>query len=120
MREAVIQAFYALRDPESSICSLGPIDPQAVAREHFWWIEEGIVSKYFDAMQGIHRQYLPNAEYGGCSHRAVFVMAGPGVRRGRRLPVPLWTPDIAPTLAHLLDIPMPAQAEGKIILVALD
>jgi predicted AlkP superfamily phosphohydrolase/phosphomutase len=159
VREAVIQAFYALRDPETgqcpvalalrkedasflgqwgdrvgdivyyltpgyatggSICSLGPIDPQAITREHFQWIEEGIVSEYFDAMHGIHHQYLPNAEYGGCSNRAVFVMTGPGVRRGTHLPVPPWTPDVVPTLAHLLGFPAPDQAEGMIIAAALE
>ncbi len=159
VREAVIQTFYALRDPETGQCpvalalrkedasflgqwgntvgdivfyltpgyapsgavhSLGPIDPEAVAGVHFRWIEEGIESPYFAAMQGLHNPYLPNAEYGGCSNRAVFVMAGPGVRRGQRLPVPPWTPDVVPTLAHLLGIPMPAQAEGKIISAALD
>jgi predicted AlkP superfamily phosphohydrolase/phosphomutase len=159
LREAIIQAFYALRDPETgqcpvalalrkedasfmgqwgdtvgdivyyltpgyassgSICSLGPIDPQAVARQHFKWIEAGIESKYYAAMHGIHHQYLPNAEYGGCSNRAVFVMAGPGVRKRQRLPVPPWTPDVVPTLTHLLGIPAPAQAEGKIIAAALE
>ena len=159
VREAIIQAFYALRDPETGQCpvalalrkedasflgqwgdtvgdvvyyltpgyapcggvqSLGPIDPQASARQHFQRIEEGIESPYFAALQGIHNPYLPNAEYGGCSNRAVFIMAGPGVREGQRLPVPPWTPDVVPTLAYLLGMPMPAQAEGKIIAAALD
>ncbi|HIQ04075.1 MAG TPA: hypothetical protein EYH31_00065 [Anaerolineae bacterium] len=159
VREAVIQAFYTLRDPETgqcpvalalrkedasflgqwgdtvgdivyyltpgyassgTICSLGPIDPQTIARQHFQWIEEGIESPYFAAMQGLHNPYLPNARYGGCSNRAVFVIAGPGVRRGYRLPVPPWTPDVVPTLTYLLGIPAPAQAEGKIVSTALE
>ena len=99
---------------------MGPLDPQAIEDQHFAWIEEGIPSHYFAGMHGIHHQYLPNAEYGGCSNRAVFVLAGPGVRQGVRLRVPPWTPDVVPTLVHLLGMPLPAQAEGKIVAAALD
>ena len=159
VREAVLHAFYALRDPETGLCpvalalrkedasflgqwgntvgdivyylrpgyassgaiaSIGPLDPEIVRRDHFRWIEAGIPSQYYAGMHGIHHQYLPNAVYDGCSNRAVLVMAGPGVRRGARLPVPPWTPDVVPTLAHLLGLPLPAQAEGHIIAAALD
>ncbi len=158
VREQVIQAFYAMRDPETGQCpvalalrkedavflgqwgntvgdivfyltpgyapsgtiqSLGPIDLEAVGRMQYTLIEEGLESAYFAAMQGIHHQYLPHVEYGGCSNRATFVMAGPGVRRGCRLRVPPWTPDVVPTLVHLLGIALPAQAEGKMIAEAL-
>ena len=159
VREHVIQAFYAMRDPETDRCpvalalrkedaaflgqwgdtvgdivyyltpgyapsgmiqSLGPIDLEAVSQMQYTLVEEGLASKYFAAMQGIHHQYLPHVEYGGCSNRATFVMAGPGVRRGHRLRVSPWTPDVVPTLVHLLGIPLPAQAEGKIIAEALE
>jgi arylsulfatase A-like enzyme len=114
--------FYLTPGYASSgtITSLGPLDSQAIEDQHFAWIEEGIPSQYFAGMHGIHHQYLPNAEYGGCSNRAVFVLSGPGVRRGVRLRVPPWTPDVVPTLVHLLGMPLPAQAEGKIVAAALD
>jgi len=159
VREQVIQAFYAMRDPETGQCpvalalrkedavflgqwgntvgdivyyltpgyapsgtiqSLGPIDLESVAELQYVTVEEGLASNYFAAMQGIHHQYLPHAEYGGCSNRATFVMAGPGVRSGHHLRVPPWTPDVVPTLVHLLGFPLPAQAEGKIIADALE
>jgi hypothetical protein len=158
VREAVIQAFYAMRDPETGQCpvalalrkedaaylgqwgdtvgdivfyltpgyasggtvqSLGPMDLEAAAGNQYATVGEGLASQYFAAMQGIHHQYLPHVEYGGCSNRAVFVMAGPGVRRGRRLRVSPWTPDVVPTLVHLMEFPLPEQAEGKIIADAL-
>jgi predicted AlkP superfamily phosphohydrolase/phosphomutase len=100
--------------------SLGPLDLEAIDGEQFTWIEEGLESAYFAAMHGIHHQYLPNAEYGGCSNRATFIMAGPGVCEGKRLSVPPWTPDVAPTIALLLGFPLPAHAEGKAIVEALE
>ena len=159
VREQVIQAFYAMRDPEMGQCpvalalrkedaaflgqwgntvgdivfyltpgyapsgmiqSLGPIDLEAIAQQQYTMVKEGLESKHFAAMQGIHHQYLPHVEYGGCSNRATFVMAGPGVRRGHHLRKAPWTPDVVPTLVHLLGLPLPAQAEGKIIAEALE
>ncbi len=121
--DTVGDIVYYLRPGYASsgaIASLGPLDPEIVKRDHFRWIEEGIPSQYYAGMHGIHHQYLPNAVYDGCSNRAVFLMAGPGVRRGVRLPVPPWTPDVVPTLAHLLGLPLPAQAEGHVIATALE
>jgi hypothetical protein len=159
VRDQVIQAFYAMRDPETGQCpvalavrkedaaylgqwgdtvgdivfyltpgyasggtiqSLGPMDLAAVAENQYATVEEGLASEYFAAMQGIHHQYLPHVEFGGCSNRAIFVMAGPGVRRGQRLRVPPWTPDVVPTLVHHMGFPLPEQAEGKIIAEALE
>jgi predicted AlkP superfamily phosphohydrolase/phosphomutase len=159
VREEVIQAFYAMRDPETGQCpvalalrkedagflgqwgdtvgdivfyltpgyasggtiqSLGPMDLEAIARLQYSTVDEGLASHYFAAMQGIHHQYLPHVEYGGCSNRAIFVMAGPGVRSGHRLRVSPWTPDVVPTLVHLMGFPLPEQAEGKVIAEALE
>jgi predicted AlkP superfamily phosphohydrolase/phosphomutase len=51
--------------------------------------------------------------------QAIFYLAGPGVRRGAKVP-PIRHIDIAPTLAHLLGIPAPAQAEGRVVTEALE
>jgi predicted AlkP superfamily phosphohydrolase/phosphomutase len=103
-----------------TVNSLGPMDLKAVADLQYSVVEEGLASEYFASMHGIHHQYLPHVEYGGCSNRAILTMAGPGVRRGHRLRVPPWTPDVVPTLAHLMGFPLPEQAEGKIIAEALE
>jgi predicted AlkP superfamily phosphohydrolase/phosphomutase len=105
--------------PDATMRSLGPIDLDEAQRLQYTLVEEGLASDYFAAMQGIHHQYLPHVEYGGCSNRATFVMAGPGVRSGCRLRVAPWTPDVVPTLVHLLGFPLPEQAEGKIIAEAI-
>jgi predicted AlkP superfamily phosphohydrolase/phosphomutase len=54
------------------------------------------------------------------SHRAegVLVLAGAGVRGGTRLAAPHMT-DVAPTLLHLLDVPLPANLDGRVLTEAL-
>lgn len=68
------------------------------------------------------RRGAGNGEHGFYPHRAkmkaVFFMAGPGVRRNLTVPG-VRQIDIAPTLARLLGIPAPADARGHVIGEAL-
>lgn len=50
--------------------------------------------------------------------RAMMLLAGPGVRTGVEL-APVSHADLAPTVAHLLGIPAPAQATGRLLIDAL-
>lgn len=50
--------------------------------------------------------------------RAMMLLAGPGVRAGVEL-APVSHADLAPTVAHLLGIPVPAQATGRLLADAL-
>jgi len=62
-----------------------------------------------------HHQFLPTTTYGGMTVKAIFIMKGPGVRRGYRRKRPIWQVDVAPTIAYALGIPEPAQCEGKVV-----
>ncbi len=74
-----------------------------------------------DAYGGFeHAFQLPTSRFGISSLRSLLVMAGPGIRRGVRLDRTIGLEDIAPTAAHLLGIPAPAQCEGGIIYQALE
>lgn len=97
-----------------NISSIEPIDPGLVPETGFTPVGEGMPTKY-GAMQGMHHPYLPTAKYGGCSVQGVFIMAGPGVKKGHRLSVPPWTVDVTPTICHLAGLPRPQQSEGKVI-----
>jgi predicted AlkP superfamily phosphohydrolase/phosphomutase len=65
--------------------------------------------------RGNHSGFLPTAKLGGCSNEAIFVISGPGVKKGYLRTEPIWLVDVAPTLAYLLDIPAPAQSEGHVL-----
>ena len=62
---------------------------------------------------GTHGQLPTHAD-----NAAFFLVAGPGIRRGTALP-PMKSRDVAPTLAHLLHVPMP-DVEGRLLSEALD
>jgi predicted AlkP superfamily phosphohydrolase/phosphomutase len=59
--------------------------------------------------------HLPQSAAGraNANLNATFYIAGPGIRHG--WPTRVRTIDVAPTLAYLLGIPAPAQAEGRIL-----
>lgn len=64
---------------------------------------------------GSHHEWLPTATYGILQNSAMFLMSGPGVRKGVISEKPINLVDIAPTIAWLMDIPVPAQSEGRIL-----
>ena len=50
----------------------------------------------------------------------VFVLSGPGARRGHRLAQPATLFDVAPTLLYLLGLPLSEEMPGHILIDALD
>jgi predicted AlkP superfamily phosphohydrolase/phosphomutase len=67
-----------------------------------------------------HGRCLPTAEYGIGSLKGLLLMAGPGIKKGFRLERTVSPLDIVPTLCHLLELPVPKDAEGGIIYQALE
>jgi len=66
-----------------------------------------------------HGPQNPMARTDTSDNAAAIVLAGPGVRKGyirdpQQVP-PMFTPDMAPTLAHLAGIEPPAHTEGKVV-----
>ncbi|MCL4458884.1 MAG: alkaline phosphatase family protein [Chloroflexi bacterium] len=74
------------------------------------------VSPHFGAQHGPH---LPTAEFGVGSLKGLFIMSGPGVKRNYLMGRTMWLTDIVPTICHLLDLPIPREAEGAILYQAL-
>jgi len=63
---------------------------------------------------GRHHSYLPTTQYWGCSVKATFIMAGPGVRKGFNRRTPIRTIDVSPTIAFLMGIPYPKTTDGLV------
>jgi len=63
-----------------------------------------------------HGQQLSTANFGSFGSLSCFlVMAGLGVKRGASIKPTRWLIDVAPTVAHLLGIPVPRNADGSIM-----
>jgi predicted AlkP superfamily phosphohydrolase/phosphomutase len=67
-----------------------------------------------------HAYYLPNAKLGNYTVSVPLIFYGPGIEKGSELNKKVNLIDVAPTLAHLLQIPKPAESQGRIIEEILD
>jgi len=65
-----------------------------------------------------HGRMIPTYETTYGTEKAIFTIAGPGIKRGYERPVdtlgPIKLLDVTPTLCHLLGIAPPAQSQGAI------
>jgi len=64
---------------------------------------------------GAHSYYLPEAKLGDYSISVPLIINGPGIRKGSTIKNKVELIDLAPTLAHLLKIPEPKNAQGSIL-----
>ena len=68
-----------------------------------------------------HGQQLSTVKFGVFgSMSCLLVMAGPGIKKGATIKPIRWLIDIAPTIAYLLDIPVPRNADGAIMYEILE
>lgn len=77
--------------------------------------------KFFDrgAEVASHGQQLSPTKFKGYSINALLALMGPGVKKERVKEGTIWLMDMVPTVAHLLEIPVPRNADGRIIYEAL-
>jgi len=64
---------------------------------------------------GQHGEVLPTGEWGIGSVKGLLVMNGPGLKKGYRLQRTVWMTDLVPTICYLMNLPVPAQAEGAVL-----
>ena len=67
-----------------------------------------------------HGQQLTTARHGIGDLHGLFILAGPGVKRGATIERSVWLTDVAPTVCHLTGLPVPRQGEGAVIYQALE
>ena len=68
---------------------------------------------------GAHGKQLPSTRFGIAGQHCTFVLSGAGVRRGVELKGQVRAVDVMPTIAHLLDLPIPGDTEGRIVYAAV-
>jgi hypothetical protein len=64
----------------------------------------------------IHGSQLPSVDLGKYGTiRSLLIANGPGIKKGHVMKTPIRMVDIAPTIAHILDMPAPKNSEGTVI-----
>jgi predicted AlkP superfamily phosphohydrolase/phosphomutase len=121
VRGQVVRELLAYKDPETG---LNPV-ALALKREdarilglYGDWVGD-VVYALNPTFGGEHGNFLPTAEHGFGSMKGLLIMSGPGLAEGLTLRRTVWLTDIAPTLCHLADLPVPRDAEGAIVYQAL-
>jgi len=122
VRDQVIKALYEYTDPETGKKPF----TLALRRE-----DARIIGLYGDRVGDIvyalssdfggqHGSQLPTEEFGIGALKGLLIMKGPGVKRNHVMKRTAWLMDIVPTICHLMDLPIPRDAEGAILYQALE
>ncbi len=117
LEEEIIDALYNYRDPSTGrrIISLAVRNCDAIV---FGCGQEGFGDIVYFLEDGFHRvhgdSWTTKKDHGGhhTSVSPIFVIAGPGIKKGCKTDRVIRQVDVTPTIATLLDVRMPAQCEG--------
>ena len=121
VQEEIVEALKSYQHPKT-----GKLAFQLVLKKH----EAEIIGHYGDRVgdviyavrpeaDGEHGRELPTSRVKGISIRSIFFMAGPNVKEDLHMKGLAFLTSVAPTIAYLLGIPVPAKAEGAILYEAL-
>jgi hypothetical protein len=78
-----------------------------------------VVYAIYPEFSGQHGNILPAASWGCGTLKPLLSFTGPGIKKGSRLERTCNLVDIVPTICYLMDLPVPAQAEGSVLYQAL-
>ncbi|MHB1132771.1 MAG: alkaline phosphatase family protein [Chloroflexota bacterium] len=123
VQDQIIAALYNYTDPETG---LKPIT-LALKREDTRMLFMGgeyvgdVVYALDGRFYGQHGGHLGTESYGETGRlNSLFMMTGPGVKKGEIVERTIWLQDVVPTICYLADLPVPAQCEGSIVYQALE
>lgn len=125
LRDRIISALRDLRDPETGdrvvtatyrreeiytgpYTDLAP-DVIMILDTDYVGDRSLLTQSYFSAMAAAGRQWTGTHRFDG-----VLIANGPGIRPGQRVS-PAMMEDVAPTLMHLLGLPIPRVMDGRIV-----
>lgn len=122
VQQQVIDALLTYRDPATGERPFTLALTRADAEMLNLWGElvGDVVYALKPGYDGAHGKQLPSVSFGIGGQHSTFILAGAGVRRGVALQRQVRVVDVAPTLAYLLGLPMPANVEGGVVYEALE
>jgi predicted AlkP superfamily phosphohydrolase/phosphomutase len=122
VQRQVIDALHAYVDPTTGqhpfTLALTRADAEMV---NLWGELVGdVVYALRPEFDGAHGKQLPSTTFSIGGQHSTFILAGAGVRQGVKLQRQVRSVDVAPTIAYLLGLPMPANVEGGVVYEALE
>ncbi len=120
--DQIVRLLHQYIDPESG---LRPVSI-ALRREDaavlgLWGDRVGDIYYNVDPrFEEEHAYHLSTARYGIGDLRGLFIMTGPGVKKGETLSRNVFLTDLVPTICHLARFPVPKDCEGAILSQALE
>ena len=118
----IIDALHAYTDPATGRHPFTLALTRADAEMLNLWGElvGDVVYALHPGFDGAHGKQLPSASFGIGGQHSTFILAGAGVRTGIALQRQVRSVNVAPTIAYLLGVPMPANVEGGVVYEALE
>ena len=123
VQDAIVAALHNYTDPETG---KKPIT-LALKREDAMMLFMGgeytgdVIYSIDGRFYGQHGGILGTETYGETGNlHSLFMLSGPGIKKGAVLERIIWLQDVVPTLCYLADLPVPAQCEGGIVYQALE
>jgi predicted AlkP superfamily phosphohydrolase/phosphomutase len=117
VQQQIIDAMYSYVDPKTGKrpVSLALSKRDARILGLYGDYVGDVVYAVYPWFAGQHANILPAAEWGTGSLKGLLTFTGPGIKKGFRLERNSGLIDIVPTICYLMNLPLPAQAEGAVI-----
>jgi predicted AlkP superfamily phosphohydrolase/phosphomutase len=122
VQQQIIDALLTYRDPKTGQRQVALALSKQDARILGLYGDNvgDVIYALYPWFSGQHGNFLPTAEWGVGSLKALLSFNGPGIKKGYRLTRTCNLVDIVPTICYMLDLPLPEQAEGAVIYQALN
>ncbi|MHB1133983.1 MAG: alkaline phosphatase family protein [Chloroflexota bacterium] len=122
VQEQVIKALYEHNDAKTGVKPVVLALKKSDARMLGLWGDRvgDVIFALDPRYEDEHGPFLPTAKFGIGAMRTLFILAGPGVKQGVEIERMVRLADVVPTLCHLAELPVPAQAEGGVVYQALE
>ena len=126
VKEEIVYALQIYKDPNTGLNPFSLILRKEDARMIGLYGDEtrrkigDIIFALKPPYGGTHGPQLSTATGGISSLGSLFLIKGPGIKKGHILDRTVWLVDIVPTICYLLDLPVPKDAQGSILYQALE
>lgn len=126
VKEEIVYALQSYKDPNTGLNPFSLILRKEDARMIGLYGDEArrkigdVIFALKPPFGGTHGPQLSTTTWGISSIGSLFLMKGPGIKRGYILDRTVWLVDIVPTICYLLDLPIPKDTQGSIIYQAME